>query len=418
MFRPRRHSIFGLPTEISVRLCPAQSPFPDRCLALTIASMDMDNRFPAIWDLKARAKRRIPHFMWEYLDSATGTELGDKRNRDRLDAVLLRAQVLKGEVTHDLTTTLMGQTYDLPFGIAPVGMSGAMWPGAERALARLGRDRNIPYCMSTMATKAPEDIAHEFGPNGWFQLYPPGQPEILADMLARIRDSGFTTLVLTVDVPSQSRRERQTRGGLTHPPSITARTLTHISTCPAWAMGTLREGMPKMPFIGKYSDHKGPLPSTAHIGYLLRIPPDWDYLKRLRDLWQGPYVIKGILNADDALACRDAGADAVWISNHAARQFEAAPAAIDCVVPIRAAVGPDYPLIFDSGVMGGLDILRAIALGANFVMLGKAFHFGLGAAGPAGADHVVNILRDDMIANMGQMCIATPPEARGLVYSS
>lgn len=377
--------------------------------------MDMDNRFPSLWDLKARARRRIPHFMWEYLDSATGTELGDKRNRDGLDRILLKTAVLKGEVVQELTTRLLGKTYDVPFGIAPVGMSGAMWPGAERELARLAKRRNLPYCMSTMATKAPEDIPHEFGDNGWFQLYPPGQHEILDDMLLRIRDAGFTTLVLTVDVPTQSRRERQTRGGLTHPPAITARTLAHIATCPAWALGTLREGMPKMPFIGKYSSHKGPLPSTAHIGYLLRVPPDWDYLKRLRDLWKGPYVIKGVLEPEDAVACRDAGADAVWVSNHAARQFEASRAAIDCVRPIREAVGPDYPLLFDSGVMGGLDILRAIALGADFVMLGKAFHYGLGAAGPKGAEHVVDILRDDLVANMGQMGIARTEQAREML---
>jgi len=375
--------------------------------------MDLDNKYPAIWDLRARARRRIPHFMWEYLDSATGTELGDRRNRDGLDRILLRTAVLGGEVRHELATDFLGQRYDVPFGIAPVGMSGAMWPGAERQLARLGKRRNLPFCMSTMATKAPEDVAGAFGANGWFQLYPPEAGDILDDMLKRIRDAGFTTLVLTVDVPSQSRRERQTRGGLTHPPSITLRTLAHVATCPAWAVGTLREGMPKMPFIGKYSTQKGPLPSTAHIGYLLRIPPDWNYVRRLRDLWQGPYIVKGILEPEDATRCRDEGIDAVWVSNHAARQFEASPAAIDCLAPVRAAVGPDYPLIFDSGVMGGLDILRAIALGADFVMLGKAFHYGLGAAGAAGAEHVVNILRDDMIANMGQMGIATPIQARG-----
>lgn len=374
--------------------------------------MDLENRYPSLWDLRRAARRRIPHFMWEYLESATGTELGNKRNRDGLDRVLLRTAILQGEVTQDLTTRLMDRTYDFPFGIAPVGMSGAMWPGAERILARLAKARNIPFSLSTMATKAPEDIAHEFGENGWFQIYPPGQPEILDDMLKRIRDAGFTTLTLTVDVPGQSRRERQTRGGLTHPPTITARTLAHIAACPAWALGTLREGMPKMPFIGKYSTHKGPLPSTAHIGYLLRIPPDWDYLKRLRDLWHGPYVVKGVLNPQDALQCREAGVDAVWVSNHAARQFEGSPAAIDCLGPVRAAVGPDYPLIFDSGVMGGLDILRAIAHGADFVMLGKAFHYGLGAAGAAGAEHVVNILRDDLIANMCQLCIARPSQAR------
>ncbi len=377
--------------------------------------MDLDNKYPAISDLRRKARRRIPHFMWEYLDSATGTEQGMHRNRAALDNVLLTPRVLHGEVTHDLTTTLLGRQYAKPFGIAPVGMSGAMWPGAEGMLARLAVRHQIPFCLSTMATRAPEDLKEDVGTQGWFQLYPPGEPEILSDMLARIRGAGFHTLVLTVDVPSQSRRERQTRGGLTHPPTITPRTLAHIAACPAWAIGTLQHGMPKMPFIGKYSTHKGPLPSTAHIGYLLRVPPDWDYVKRLRDLWDGPFIVKGILNPDDAKACQQAGVDAVWISNHAARQFEAAPAAIDCVAPIRKAVGADYPLIYCSGIEGGLDILRALACGADFVMLGKTFHYGLAALGEMGGDHVVHILTEDMLCNMGQMCIQRGTDARQLL---
>jgi L-lactate dehydrogenase (cytochrome) len=377
--------------------------------------MDLDNRYPALSDLRARARRRIPHFMWEYLDSATGTEQGMQRNRTGLDNVLLKSRVLKGEVAHDLTTTFLGQTYNKPFGIAPVGMSGAMWPGAEGMLARLAVRQNIPFCLSTMATRAPEDLKDDLGQQGWFQLYPPGEPDILNDMLDRIRGAGFHTLVLTVDVPSQSRRERQTRGGLTHPPTITPRTLAHIAARPAWAMGTMKYGMPKMPFIGKYSTHKGPLPSTAHIGYLLRVPPDWDYVKRLRDLWKGPFIVKGVLNPEDAIGCQKAGVDAVWVSNHAARQFEGGPAAIDSVAPVRKAVGPDYPLIYCSGVEGGLDILRALACGADFVMLGKAFHHGLAALGEKGGDHVVHILTEDMLCNMGQMCITRPTEARDLL---
>ena len=377
--------------------------------------MDLDNKYPAISDLRRKARRRMPHFMWEYLDSATGTEQGMFRNREALDNVLLRPQVLRGDVVHDLTTTFLGRDYKRPFGISPVGMSGAMWPGAEHMLARLAVRHEIPFCLSTMATRAPEDVKGDIGTQGWFQLYPPGDAEILKDMLDRIRNSGFHTLVLTVDVPSQSRRERQTRGGLTHPPTITPRTLAHIAACPAWALGTMKIGMPKMPFIAKYSTHKGPLPSTAHIGYLLRVPPDWDYVKRLRDLWKGPFIVKGILNSDDAVRSKTEGVDAVWISNHAARQFEAGPAAIDCVAPIRKAVGADYPLIYDSGVENGLDILRALALGANFVMLGKAFHYGVAALGEKGGDHVVHILTEDLRCNMGQLGISHPSQVQDLL---
>jgi len=381
--------------------------------------MDLANKYPAISDLRRKARRRIPHFMWEYLDSGTGDELGDQRNRDGLANVHLKTTILGGEVTHDLRTDFLGMTFDAPFGIAPLGMSGAIWPGAESALACLAKSANIPYTMSTMATRTPEDIAHQFGENGWFQLYPPGEMDVLDDMLARARAAGFRALVLTVDVPAQSRRERQVRSGLTNPPSITLRTLAHVAQCPAWAIGTLRHGMPGMPIITKYSKvpQKGPLPSNAHIGYLLRVPPDWDYLARLRDKWDGPLIIKGVLEPDDAVRLQNTGADAVWISNHAARQFDGSRAAITHVAPIRAAVGPDFPLLFDSGVMGGLDILRAIALGADFVMLGKAFHYGLGALGTRGADHVVDVLRADLIANMGQMGIERPTQAPGCLIA-
>src|SRR5690606_10833679 len=152
-----------------------------------------------------------------------------------LDRVLFLPQVLKGDVPADLSVPLMGRTQALPFGIAPVGMSGAMWPGAERMLAALAARHAIPYAMSTMATRGPEEVADVVGDQGWLQLYPPGEAKIRADMLARIRGAGFHTLILTVDVPTSSRRERQSRGGLTHPPQITPRTLWHIAQCPAWA---------------------------------------------------------------------------------------------------------------------------------------------------------------------------------------
>jgi L-lactate dehydrogenase (cytochrome) len=231
-------------------------------------------------------------------------------------------------------------------------------------------------------------------------------------MLRRARSAGFHTLVLTVDVPVASRRERQRKGGLTHPPRLTPRIMAQTAIRPAWALGTLRHGMPRLRFMESYSSHRGPLPSTQHIGYLLRTSPDRDYLARLRDAWKGPLVVKGVLRADDAAALVGAGVDAVWVSNHAGRQFDAAPSTIEVLAAIRAAVPAGFPVIFDSGVESGLDILRAFALGADFVMLGRAFHYGLAAFGRRGAAHVVHILTEDLKANMGQLGIARPEEAR------
>ncbi len=359
------------------------------------------DQFPAIADLKARARRRIPHFVWEYLDSATGDEATLHRNRAALDAILLQPAILKGEFAPDLSTTLLGRSYPLPLGIAPVGMSGLIWPGAEQMLARTAASEGLPYTLSTVATQTPEDLAPHVGDQGWYQIYPPRDETIRKDMLRRAKNAGFHTLVLTVDVPVASRRERQTRGGLKQPPRLTARLALQAALCPAWLMGIRQTGMPRMKLIESYSTQTGPTASTEHIGYLLRTAPDWSYLRALRDEWDGRLIVKGVLDPRDCAPLKQAGADAIWISNHAGRQFAAAPATIEVLPAIRAATG--LPILIDSGFETGLDIIRALALGADFVMMGRPFHYGLGAMGEAGAAHVFDILRKDMIANMGQM---------------
>lgn len=363
--------------------------------------MDLHQRYPAISDLKARARRRIPHFVWEYLDSATGTEATLRRNRARLDEVLFRPSILHGEFKPDLGTTLFGHHHPLPFGVAPVGMSGLIWPDAERLLADAAGAAGLPYALSTVATQTPETVGPSLGEHGWFQMYPPRDPTIRADMIRRAREAGFSTLILTVDVPVASRRERQTRSGLTQPPRLTPRLMAQVARCPVWAMGTARLGMPRMRLFDGYGENKLSLSSTAHIGYLLRTSPDWDYVRMLRDEWQGPLIVKGVLRPEDAAGLEAAGVDAIWVSNHAGRQFDAAPATIEALPGIRAAT--QLPVIFDSGIEGGLDILRALALGADFVMLGRAWHYALGALGAAGPAHLVDILRKDMEANMGQL---------------
>ena len=365
------------------------------------ARMDLHQRYPAIADLKPRARARIPHFVWEYLDSATGTEATLRRNRAKLDAVLFRPSILHGEFTPDLSTRLFGHDVPLPFGISPVGMSGLIWPDAERLLAAVAAKAGLPYSLSTVASQTPEFVAPVLGAHGWFQMYPPRDAEIRRDMLKRARGAGFTALILTVDVPVASRRERQTRSGLTQPPKLTPRLLAQVMRRPAWAFGTLRMGMPRMRLMDGYAENKVSLSSTAHIGYLLRTSPDWDYLKALRDAWDGPLIIKGVLRADDAARLQDEGADAIWVSNHAGRQFDAAPATIEALPAVRAAT--TLPVIFDSGIEGGLDICRALALGADFVMLGRAWHYALGALGAAGPAHLADMLAKDMAANMGQL---------------
>lgn len=371
--------------------------------------MKLHARYPALSDLRHRARQRLPHFVWEYLDSGTGEEQTKAHNRAALDAIRFTPSILHGEIAPDLGISLLGQSFALPFGIAPVGMSGLIWPGAERHLARTACDADIPYTLSTVASQTPEDLMGIAARGSWFQIYPPRDPEIRADMLKRARNAGFTTLVMTVDLPGASRRERQVRSGLTQPPRLTPRILSQIVRRPAWALGMARNGLPRMRLIDDYLPDTRGLPSTQHAGYLLRTAPDWDYLNAVREAWDGPMMVKGVLNPEDAPKLEAAGIDALWVSSHGGRQFDGAPAAIDALSAIREATG--LPLVFDSGVESGLDILRAFARGADFVMLARAWHYALAALGPDGPTHLADILREDLIANMAQLGLSRPTEA-------
>lgn len=383
--------------------------------------MSLDLRYPALSDLRTAAKRRLPRFVWEYLDSATGTESVKPRNRAALDAVLFRPAALRGEIAPELGTDLLGRRYAMPVGIAPVGMSGLVWPGAEAHLARAAAAAGLPYCLSTVATRTPEAIGPEAGAVGWFQLYPPKDAGIRRDILARAQAAGFGVLVLTVDLPGPSRRERQLRARLTIPPRLTPGMLAQVAARPAWALAmsreVLREGLPRLRLMEDYLRTEGPAGSTAHAGYMLRTNPDRAYLQALRAEWPGPLVVKGVMEPDVAAEARALGADAIWVSNHGGRQFDGAPASLDVLPGVRRAVGEGYPLVFDGGVEVGLDILRALALGADFVMLGRAWHFALAALGPRGPAHLAEVLRADLVANMLQMGLARPAEAAGRLWS-
>lgn len=363
--------------------------------------MDLDTRYPAVSDLRDRARRRIPHFVFEYLDSATGREDQHGRNQSALQDIRFWPAILEGEPDPDLSTTFLGRDYSLPFGCAPVGMSGIMWPGAEKLLAGACAKAGQPYCMSTVATVVPETLAPHIGDQGWFQLYMPKDKEIRLDMCRRAKEAGFHTLILTVDVPLESRRERQRRANLTIPPKVNAAMVWSMMTHPEWTLGTLREGIPSLKFCEDYAKDMEAT-SVAHAGHVIRGNPTWDDIAWMRENWDGPLLVKGIQKPQDAKTLVGLGVDAIWVSNHSGRQFDGGPASIECLPAIRDAV-PETPIVFDSGVTGGLDILRALALGADFVMMGRAFHYAVGALGAKGPGHLIHILKQDMISCMAQM---------------
>ncbi len=365
--------------------------------------MNISDNYPSVWHLAERAKARIPYFAWEYLDSGTGMERLLDRNRLALDAVQIQPRILGGRFTPDLSTKLLGQRYSVPFGIAPVGLSGLMWPGAEHVLARTARDKNIPYGLSMVANEAPETVAAIAPDNTWMQIYCPKEPDVLTDLVRRSEDSGIKTLIVTVDVPVGSRRERQLAAGLTVPPKMDVKTLWRVVKRPSWAMATLRYGQPRFKTLESYFPSGQMREGAKLIGNIVDGRPDWDYFDRIRRIWPGNIVVKGIMHADDAEDAINHGADAVWVSNHGGRQFDGSPAAIEVLPDVSAKVDGRVPVIFDSGIRGGLDILRALSKGADFCFLGRGFLYAIAALGAAGGDHSYELLRGDLENNMIQI---------------
>ena len=373
---------------------------------------DLMDRFPAIEDLERRAKRRLPHFSWEYLASGTGDESAMHRNRSALLDVELLPQLMKGVIEPDTRTTLFGVEHAAPIGVAPLGMSGLIWPGADQALARTARANGFPHVLSTVATTTPEDVGPLAGDMGWFQLYPPRDDALRSDLLDRVEGAGYRTLVITADVPKGSRRERQRKAHIRVPPKITPRLMWQSVTHPAWSMAVLRHGIPRFRTIEQYLDGTSLASVAGFVGASLGGSLSFDYVAEVRARWTGNIVGKGILDPADARRSIDVGADAIWVSNHGGRQLEAAPAAISCLPAIAAEIGDEVPVLFDSGVRSGADVARAISRGADFVFAGRPFYFGLGALGADGAGHAYEILHDGLLNVMHQTGCVRPAELR------
>lgn len=372
----------------------------------------LDRKFPSLREIEERAIARIPRFAREYLQGGIADEVALQRNRQDLDRLLFLPRHLtpySGAV--DTTTTIFGQTYAAPFGVAPVGLTGLIWPGALREMASAAMAHTIPLGVSSSATESLEDLTEADGQSVWFQLYGCREEAVEHDMMERALAKGCDVLLVTVDILGSTRRKRELQHGISVPPRLGMKTVIQAALHPAWSIQTLRYGIPSFRMLEKYMPKNASLADAATtLGALrdFRFTPE--RLEKLRKFWPGKMVVKGILHPEDARISREIGADGVLVSNHGGRQMDAVPTVGSTLPAIREAVGRDFPLIADSGARSGTDILRLIAQGADFVLLGRPFLHGV--ASGAGAEHVMHVLKEEISQALAQIGCITPIGAR------
>ena len=360
----------------------------------------MTKKYYCVDDFRVGAQQRMPRVIFDYVDGAAGFETSSRLNRDMIDQIRLMPRVLVDIRERELAKTFLGRTWTLPFGIAPMGMCNLAWPNTDKAFAAAAVDHDIPVCLSTFGSSSIEDMGERASGNVWFQLYVGPSVDDAMDLVQRAKNTGYEYLVLTVDVPVVSARPREQRQGFEAPFRMRPRQFVDFATHPQWVFHTLVDGVPKPVNV---------LPANTVVNKPtftrneIRGHIDWQFLGQLRERWTGKLILKGVLSADDAVRIRDAGVDAVYVSNHGGRQLDAAPAAIDVLPEIRQAVGGDYPLIFDSGLRSGEGIVKALALGADFVMLGRPFLYASGADGQRGVFRLVELLKNELLLALAQI---------------
>jgi L-lactate dehydrogenase (cytochrome) len=342
--------------------------------------------------------------MFDFIDGAAGSEFAAQSNIDVMNRLRLLPRVLVNVVERSLKTDFLGQEWRLPFGIAPMGMCDLAWAGTDRGLAKAAVQHEIPLCLSIAASSSIETTQQRAGKNSWFQLYVGVSLENAWEQVQRAQDAGYKILILTVDVPQVAQRIRDLRNGFQLPFRIGPKQFMDFARHPRWVLETLRAGVPR---TANYPDPnqtaKDGTPQKGFVREETRGKVDWAFLQQLRERWPGKLVVKGVLAPQDAVRIQEVGADAIYVSNHGGRQLDSAPPAITRLPLIREAVGTDYPLLFDSGIRNGEAVVKALALGANFVMLGRPFLYASGADGERGVLRLVELLSDEISLTLAQL---------------
>ncbi len=363
----------------------------------------------SVGDLRRIAHRRLPRGVFDYIDGGAEDERTLAANTDAFARRRFRPRVLRDVGVVDPTTTLLGRPLPIPLVLAPTGFTRIADPEGELAVARAAARAGLPYTLSTLSTRSIEEVAAVSAGSKWFQVYVWRDRGLVKEMIDRAAGSGFDTLLLTVDTAVLGRRERDVRRGFSLPPKIGVGTLVDGALHPGWTWSFVRgEPIKFANVVGReVGDGSDAVSLADYINSQFDPSLSWDDVEWMRSFWSGPLVIKGIQTVEDARLAADAGVDAIALSNHGGRQLDTAPTPLDLVEPVAQAVGDRVEIICDGGVRRGSDIVKAIALGARACMAGRAYLYGLGAAGERGVDHVLALLDADVRRTMALIGAST-----------
>jgi (S)-mandelate dehydrogenase len=357
-------------------------------------------------DVRELARRKLPRIAFDFIDGGADDEVCLRRNREAFQQHKLLPRYLVDVSQRDQSATLLGRRYASPFGISPTGLAGLFCPDADRMLAQAAAAANIPFLLSSAANGKLEDIAAAAPEHVWFQMYCTSDEAINADLVRRARECGVRVLVVSVDVPVNSNRERNKRNGFSRPFRMTPGVVLEAMAHPAWVLRYLRTGgIPMMQNWAPYAPAGASAAEVADLYGTLTPAPmvQWSHLQRIREAWPGPLVVKGLMHPEDAKQAVRLGVDALVVSNHGGRQLDAAPSPLEVLPAIRSAVGDDVELILDSGVRRGSDVVVARCLGARFSLFGRPTLYGAAAAGRAGIDRVIGIVRNEVDMVLAQV---------------
>ena len=354
------------------------------------------NKIHTIDDAIRLSKKRLPKLVFDFIDGASGDDKLAEINSTALDQIRLEPKVFRNVENRKLSKKIFDFHFDYPFGFAPMGMTNLSWPEADKMIAKESAYNNIPTCVSMASSTTLEDMFTFSEGHSWMQIYIFQSEEFIMELLKRAESIGYKVLILTVDVPILSRRARDDRNGFGYPFKIGPKQFLDFALHPQWSLTTLFKGAPQ-PMNYVTSKSGGQVFRRKES----RGATDWNTLKRVRDAWKGKLIIKGVMNSEDALKIKEAGADAIQVSNHGGRQLDSATASINALPLIRKALGDDFPILFDSGIRSGSDILRALALGADFVMFGRPLMYAIGADGAKGLRRIINLIKEELSTNLG-----------------